>query len=271
MDFENFRDSYPLPPDRAVFGVAAVAAVAPVTLSRPPVTFDGFQWLNLNPSRNRVLLTNQPNPRDNGIYEARPTTGSVNGFNVANPNTTAIISGLTNGALYYVETINCEARGMAIDPDQSFLLQAVVDRNSTGFVIAGSPGSIEVTTQATGGSIIYRPASLFRVADADDDLDFFLGKRVAVRLGANVGGTWTVSRLGSTRPITLGSEIRFTRQVLASYRDPNFDNRPPHPNQSFENFDNRAPVLVTPDFLRLPDSEPLAIVEDGRTQPLTCF
>ena len=273
MDFETFRDSYPLPIDRSVFGVAQVASASPVTLSRPPVAFDGYMWLNLVPSRNRVLLTNQPNPRDNGIYEARATgAGPVGGFQETDPNTLTVVPGLVSGQLYFIETIDCEVRGLAVDPAVSFLLQQSVRKNSTGFIIAGgSTQSAEIQTFSGPGQFQYRPAALFRVADADDDLDFFIGKRVSVRLGETMAGNWIVSKLGSTRPITLGSAITFEKRGASQFQEPNFVNSVPHPNQSFTIFQDREPVLVTPDFLRLPDNDPLAVVVDGQTHPITAF
>lgn len=184
---------------QAVFLPARLASIVNVSLSLCP---DAINGVLLGPTRDRVLLTGQTAPAENGIYTPQESGVSTDRNIAASASTT---ESATAARLVWVSVTG-----------------TVTVTGANGAVTAGNPGFLaplsgptrfDVTGGSAGGVASFKTSvALVRAADADANGDFGAGKTCYVQAGTN-SGVWQMP--GPVSPVIISNSlaIAFSRTV----------------------------------------------------------
>ena len=184
-----------------------LAATTPVFLSGVPRAIDGVP---LGPQADRVLLTAQVIPAQNGIY-LLTGGGSVTGFNLLADEFFAQ-PGYSAARLY---RIRCSGFAFVVGAD-SVVAGPDIDGAfpADGFIAPSATGEFNFFCGSGGGGVIevFSTTTLVRVAEADSDAEILVARRVSVAQGSNAG-RWRMADPGTSTPLTSGVAMTWSRQI----------------------------------------------------------
>lgn len=183
-----------------------LAATVQVNLSGVPREIDGVP---MGPQADRVLLTAQVIPSQNGIY-LLTGGGGLTGFNLSQGedyswpgyNVTRLYRVRCTGAAIVLGLATVVA-----GPDADLPVP------DDGFVAPRADGTFQFLAPGGDGTIeVFSTTTLERVAEADSDAEILLARRVSVALGSNAG-RWRMADPGTSTPLTSGVAMTWSRQI----------------------------------------------------------
>lgn len=208
-----FDNTPPAPVDLVAvpFPLIRAAANVNVVLSVAPVLMDG---VTLGPAPDRVLLTAQTLPAENGIYELTGS-GAPNGYSF-DPGDPPLTHAAVAGRLYRVTcTGGCVVigvNGVVAGPNAGggFGGGAVP---SVGFLDPGAAMFNMSTSFGQSGTVEFLSnTTLVRTPEANQAVEFRVGRAGFVMEGILNGGTWWNQSL----PTTLGTDpVTFVHKVAS--------------------------------------------------------